>query len=409
MISPSMRQKTYLFKKQAFTLIELLVVLAIIGILIALLIPAVQAARETARRISCSNKQKQLGLAMHNYADANKKLPTFAVMAKRTGTVAEGASPPEAACCFGAKATSVLSRLLPYLEQQQMFSQIPNCEWVYLNCGQDHIRLNAMPYNGTSMAAAGRIPIPAFRCPSDGGPNTMNTIAVFAAGPRTVTTAGNREATLDPGAASETATTNYMACTGSATDTYYDMNHPTDGTFSYQIWKGFEMMTDGTSNVMVFSESIIGDGSLDSDGGTIRPSTPPAPMQPWTRCGQSTAGQRAAPEWANMPGLSTIEPNPDVRTLLSAHTEYWAGWRGSIWLSGRPSATSYSAYSTPNPPYADWGTRNAYGFFSARSFHTGGVNVTLGDGSTSFINNTVNLQVWRTLSKTNSAETMPGL
>ena len=393
-------------KIKAFTLIELLVVIAIIGILIALLLPAVQAAREAARRISCTNKQKQLGLAMHNYADANKKLPTFAVMAKRTGTIAEGASPPEAACCFGGKATSVLSRLLPYMEQAQTFALIPNCEWIYLNCGQDHARLNAMQYNGTSMAAAGRIQIPAFRCPSDGGPNSMNTIAVFAASPRTVMATGNREATLDPGTVSETATTNYVACTGSATGTYYDMNHPTDGVFSYEIWKGFEMMTDGTTNVMVFSESIIGDGSLDSSGGTINLSTPPAPLQPWTRCGHSTAGQRGAPDWANTPGLTTIEPNPDVRTLLTANTTAWVGWRGSHWLSGRPVATSYSAYSPPNPPYADWGARNAYGFFSARSFHTGGVNVTLGDGSTSFTGNTIDLQVWRNLSKANSGETV---
>ena len=171
------------------------------------------------------------------------------------------------------------------------------------------------------------------------------------------------------------------------------------------------MMTDGTSNVMVFSESIIGDGSLESSGGTISPSTPPAPMQPWTRSGHSTAGQRGAPDWVNIPGLTTIDTNTDtdVRVLLTANTEAWVGWRGSIWLSGRPSATTYSAYSTPNPPYADWGTRNAYGFFSARSFHKGGVNVTLGDGSTSFISNTIDRQVWRNLSKVTSGEIVTGL
>ena len=400
---------TDVYEIKAFTLVELLVVIAIIGILIALLLPAVQAAREAARRISCTNKQKQLGLSMHNYTDANKKLPTFAVMAQRTGTIAEGAAIPEAACCFGGKATSVQSRLLPYMEQAQVFSQIPNCEWVYLACGSQHARLNAMPYNGTSMAAAGRIPIAAFRCPSDGGPNTMNTIAVFAASPRTVMSNGNREATLDPGEASETATTNYVACTGSATGTYYDMNHPTDGAFSYEIWKGFEMMTDGTTNVMVFSETIIGDGSLDSDGGTINPSTPPAPMQPWTRCAFAPSLQRGAPEWAVTPGLPSIDLNPDVRALLSGYTASWVGWRASHWLSGKPVMSSYSAYSSPNPPYADWGSNNAYGFFSARSFHTGGINVTLGDGSTSFTGNTIDLQVWRNLSKANSGETAAGL
>ena len=295
------------------------------------------------------------------------------------------------------------------MEHAAVFAQIPNCEWVYLNCGQEHARLNAMSYNGTSMAAAGRIPIPAFRCPSDGGLNTMNTIAVFAATPRTVLATGNREATLDPGDASETATTNYMACTGSATGTYYDMNHPTDGAFSYEIWKGFEAMTDGTTNVMVFGESIIGDGSLDSSGATINPSTEPHPMQPWTRCGHSSTGQRGAPDWATTPGLENFDQNPDIGVLLRANTEAWVGWRGTHWLSGRPSMTSYSAYSTPNPPFADWGTRNAYGFFSARSFHTGGINVTLGDGSTSFISNSIDLKVWRSLSKTNSGVTVSGL
>ena len=400
---------SYPVENKAFTLVELLVVIAVIGILIALLLPAVQAAREAARRISCSNKQKQLGLAMHTYTDANKKLPTFAVMAQRTGTIAEGAEIPEAACCFGGKATSVLSRLLPYMEQAQVFAQIPNCEWVFLACGNQHARLNALPYNGTSMAAVGRIPIPAFRCPSDGGPNSMNTIAVFAASPRTVISNGNREATLDPGEASETATTNYVACTGSATGTYYDMNHPTDGAFAYEIWKGFEAMTDGTTNVMVFSESIIGDGSLDWDGGTINLSTPPAPMQPWTRSSFGPSLQLGVPDWAITPGLPTIGSDPDIGTLLSGYTASWVGWRGTLWLSGKPVMSTYSAYSTPNPPYADWGAHNAYGFFSARSFHTGGVTVTRGDGSTSFTGNSIDLQVWRNLSKVNSGETSPGL
>lgn len=278
---------------RAFTLVELLVVIAIIGILIALLLPAVQAAREAARRMWCSSNQKQIGIAVHNYHSTHNALPTFAPMTKRTGGL--GGSPigerPESACCFGAKAVSVHTRLLPFMEQVIVWEQVPQLEWVYQRCAPDHTRLNAYSLDGRSMVTVAAIPISAFRCPSDGGPKTMDTIAIALFSEDNLST-GNRVS--NPDVNSVTATTNYVSCTGSATGTYYDLNHPTDGPFAYDIWHGMEKLTDGTSNVIIFSETIIGDGSIENVGGTvggtIGPSTPPAPMQPWTRSGYSASG-----------------------------------------------------------------------------------------------------------------------
>jgi len=414
--------KKTLLLRPAFTLVELLVVIAIIGMLIALLLPAVQAAREAARRMQCSNNQKQIGIGVHNYLSAHSVLPTFAPIGQRTdqglwgGGASGGNLGPESACCFGGKVASVHARLLPFMEQTSVWERIPSQEWIYVTCAPDHMRLNAFSTDGRTMVDAGAIPIAAFRCPSDGGLRTMSTIARIDDITEDVGyEQDNSHKILAPPTASVTATTNYVSCSGSATGLYYDHNHPTDGAFSYDVWRGVERLTDGTSNVIIFSETIIGDGSLDYTGRTINPSTPPDPMQPWTRAGYATAGQRPPDPlspgagWQTNPGLTTIEPNPDVPSLLVGNTTAWIGWRGSIWLSGRPYATQFSTYNPPNPRHADWGTRTSYGFYSARSFHSGGAQALKGDGSVSFVSNSINRLVWQDWGKANSGRSKGGL
>ena len=97
-----------LLRRRAFTLVELLVVIAIIGVLVALLLPAVQAAREAARRMSCQNNLKQLGLAMHNYESTHKNLPPGGQPAKGTSNN------------YG---VSWLALILPYMEQGSVYDK----------------------------------------------------------------------------------------------------------------------------------------------------------------------------------------------------------------------------------------------------------------------------------------------
>lgn len=129
-------------KRHGFTLVELLVVIAIIGILIALLLPAVQAAREAARRIQCVNNEKQLGLGLHNYHASQGAFPTGTYSRDRLNNV------------YWGYAWSAL--ILPYLEQGVVDEQIDYGKMYYDGC-----------QSNTGNWVVGRIPIAAFVCPSD--------------------------------------------------------------------------------------------------------------------------------------------------------------------------------------------------------------------------------------------------
>jgi len=137
--------------RPAFTLVELLVVIAIIGILIALLLPAVQAAREAARRSQCSNNCKQIGLALHNYHDSYKWFPM--------GFFASASNPSLSDLNAGSWGTAIL----PYLEQQALYDQY------------DHNRAPFdAPVGSATNVALIQTPLAAFICPSaPGGTNRV--------------------------------------------------------------------------------------------------------------------------------------------------------------------------------------------------------------------------------------------
>lgn len=150
--------------RRGFTLVELLVVIAIIGVLVGLLLPAVQAAREAARRMSCSNNFKQIGLGIHNYHSAFKQLPTHGTGTNPlVGGVGTANGPWNAwrSSDQGNRVRlSMLVGLTPFIEQQAIWEQISNPNGIYPAMGPTPDVLAYGPW---------ATEIPAYRCPSDPG------------------------------------------------------------------------------------------------------------------------------------------------------------------------------------------------------------------------------------------------
>jgi type II secretory pathway pseudopilin PulG len=369
--------------------VELLVVIAIIGVLVGLLLPAVQMAREAARRIQCSNNLKQIALANHNFYDAKKEFPAF-----NTGY----SSVP---------GFSALAQILPFIEQGALYDQIydplnrfeDNTPITYTS--NERARINSYTENAAKTKLTG------YRCPSDGGydfstawTNIGGTLyLVPKSGPD-----GKTPTQKEPNQETPVASTNYVACTGSGAGYGYDSRFKTDGVIggtqhsSYSRHNvAFEDILDGSSNTIFFSETIIGDGIDKGDA--------PAPHQPWTKVGYATGvTQRVYPE--NIPGTCGCadaapgfvdvfnDDDFDAGSFITSHVAEWNGNRGYAWIIGKPVATGFSAYATPNPNHPDWG-KAGYGFYSARSFHTGGVNAALTDASVRFTSNTIDKETWQ--------------
>jgi prepilin-type N-terminal cleavage/methylation domain-containing protein/prepilin-type processing-associated H-X9-DG protein len=201
-----------------FTLVELLVVITIIGILIALLLPAIQAAREAARKMQCSNNLKQVGLAMHNYASQWECFPP-----RQTGTGVPYAS---SSVTTNLVRISAWVGLLPFFENRTMFDMV----------------YSSVTYNGVAYASGGPAPwdnnyhpwamrLGILACPSDAG-NTDVRPASYSCGP-----------------------SNYRFCMGDGTPGNYDSS--VRGLFGYLAGTSFAEIRDGTSNTVAVSERLV--------------------------------------------------------------------------------------------------------------------------------------------------------
>ncbi|MBN2292521.1 MAG: DUF1559 domain-containing protein, partial [Pirellulales bacterium] len=224
-----------------FTLVELLVVIAIIGILIALLLPAVQAAREAARRIQCSSQLKQLALAMHNYHGSHKVLPVGVGYTNVNSNKGDG---------FGhywnRQAWGIA--IYPFIEQMSLYERYdPNL------VGASYTNWCRTANSDGDNSPAGT-PISTLLCPSDGqaGPQRVNSCGTFAL-------------------------SNYMVFLGNK-QYYHSLpaNHPNfptaegaslDAAFSIGIARKFGDFTDGTSNSLLMGEYLTGTKAANDQRG----------------------------------------------------------------------------------------------------------------------------------------------
>jgi len=251
--------------RSAFTLIELLVVIAIIAVLIALLVPAVQKVREAAARAQCANNLKQIGLALHNFHDFNKKFP-------------------EARDPFPL-AFSPHAHFLPYIEEQALCDQIDFTG----------SKGATSTYKGINAGPAAT-PVSGFVCPSDVG--------------RVIGGNGATPGVVFGG-------TNYSSCVGTGASSSGVLNGDYvsgDGVFLLVPGGPITMnaITDGTSNTACFSESTFGDGSpglnptpTSLDPMDVAKHINGAAMDPATCAATTTYTGQRGDRWINGGYLST--------------------------------------------------------------------------------------------------------
>lgn len=217
-------------RRSAFTLVELLVVIAIIGILVALLLPAVQAAREAARRMKCQNSLKQLGLAMHNHESALGFFPAG---------YEQRVSPNYPAIPAFRWRWSAFAQLTPYLEQTAIYNACDLENPLYDQNG------NVLNSSGNQLAAQQQVPI--LLCPSD----PMST--------------KKPDPSFGP--------TNYVFNCGSGRNGGPRTLPDADGVFFKDMKVRIADILDGTSNTAMISETLIGRGGASL---TVQPSDKPS-------------------------------------------------------------------------------------------------------------------------------------
>jgi prepilin-type N-terminal cleavage/methylation domain-containing protein/prepilin-type processing-associated H-X9-DG protein len=336
-------------RRPAFTLIELLVVIAIIGILIALLLPAVQAAREAARRAQCTNNLKQIGIAIHNYETAFKVYPFG--KGDSYGAIIPG-TPVYARW-------SANSQLLMYIEQGNLFHSI-NFNLPPETPGMAGAVPFMPPYQNPNRdnATASRSQVATFLCPSDG--------PVLAEWPGATNYLGNQHS--------------WSCDIGENQKSDLDPSEQARGIFYWRSAVRVADVTDGLSNTAYYSEKLRGTGVANPRTDMLVMTVANSLVDTYAKC-------KALP--------------PTALPLTSR--------QGMSWVMGEMCCTTYNHVTTPNDrTCASLGFQGTMANMAMQvppsSRHPGGVNVLMGDGAVHFLKDTTDLATWRALGTRNGGE-----
>jgi prepilin-type N-terminal cleavage/methylation domain-containing protein len=361
-------------RRRGFTLVELLVVIAIIGVLVGLLLPAVQAAREAARRMQCSNNLKQLSLAIHSYESAFKTFPVTI-----TGSGVPG-NPR------GSGLYSWLAMILPQVEQLPLYQSIDFAVPMTSTVGTtapNYLSLNIQANHRNAQAAAQVIPT--FICPSDAWvPTQVAGTASPAPGSYAANIGWVRQTTGITGQSGPLGQTNGAMPIDNPADT---------NRFWYQPKMRFRDLVDGSSNTALLAERVI--NSLVPVQGLFGASMPPGPPKVMSFCGGGGT-TRTLPQWVSYcQGVSSPDP------LYSAP-------HGKAWISGLTLAgNTYMHVMLPNQRncHITGGEASGNNMVTASSQHGSGVHVAVADGHIRYVSGSIEDRVWWGFGSRNGGET----
>jgi len=374
-------------RSRGFTLIELLVVIAIIAVLVALLLPAVQMAREAARRSSCSNNLKQLVLAVHNYESVNQCLPAASLFPCPATNPFNGGQ-----LCWNYGVSPIVS-LLQFIEQGTTY----NAYNVSLGVYGSYPPSTAGPITWWGNTTVFNMQLQILLCPSDSPRQLRQPVTNYVAnlgGPFLLNGYSGPFVPLNG------------AMTDNGNGTYTPLNYPYSQTTSIV---GFASVTDGTSNTALWSEAVTGTNL------------------------QVTAGTGRVPEMRGFFATNFVtDPNALVKTpnqviqflaacnaipsgtVASSTGGTGIGSRGLSWQISYPYYANYGMYNHVGGPNSrqcacaqiDPLGLDIFGTSNATSLHSGGVNVAMCDGSVRFVREQINLYTWWSVGTRNGNEAL---